>query len=169
MARTASWVGDVDVLFLLGGCDMECAFCHVDPDVVALVWRPDGSEQVLACQECAEKEGVWCPVHRKARSGMNGGGGKGTVCLDCVERDLIRQGHRADYFRHSLFRGLPSPELRRLEEWIRDMRPVWQLRPSAILLRGILLEANRRRISPDHVVAEVLWTRTANPILPLAY
>lgn len=148
---------------------MECAFCQCDPEVAILVWRPDGSEQVTACSVCAERQGVWCAVHRKALSGMNGGAGKGTVCLDCVERDLLRLCHRADYFRQCLFRNLPPRESRRLAEWVRDMQPVWRLDSSAIVLRGIILEAHRRRIAPDRIVAEVMRTRTVGSILPLAY
>lgn len=154
---------------------MECAFCHTDfarPDeVIYLAPRPDGSESVLtACWDCINAQGMYCQKHKRVFSVTNGGGGKGTLCLECVDADMLKHVERAEGFRKLLRVGLPPEEWARVEEWVRDMEEAWDhLDALAILLRGILYEAHRRRVPALRVVEDCVAAGSAETLLPLAY
>lgn len=149
---------------------MNCVFCGQDPELIVLTWRPDGSEQVMACLECAIERGVYCTQHKKPHTGINGRGGKGTICWDCVDAATLKHVGQADFFVRRLQEFLPKSEFDRIVQWVDDMEEPWShLDRLAIILRGLLLEAHRRRATPRDVVDGMIERRSADAMLPLAY
>lgn len=87
-----------------------------------------------------------------------------------MDADILKHVERAEGFRKLLRVGLSPEEWARVEEWVRDMEEAWDhLDSLAILLRGILYEAQRRRVPALRVVEDCIAARSANAILPLAY
>lgn len=154
---------------------MECAFCGSSfadaNDVIIPVPRPDGSEDsVFACLDCAHAQGVYCEKHHRAYAVVSGHGGKGAICMDCADADILLHVGKAQQFRSWFRSALPDEEYDRIVAWVRDMREAWDhLDELAILLRGILYEAHRRRVTADVVVADCIKCGSADAILPLAY
>lgn len=150
---------------------MECVFCkNEDPDVFVLTWLPDGSEQVQACRDCAIEYGVYCVQHEKPHSGFSGHAGNGTVCQECVDAVILKHVGQAPIFLGELKEKLPPKEFGRITEWLDAMEESWtHLDRQAILLRGILLEAHRRRVPAREVVGGMIAQRSANAMLPFAF
>lgn len=148
---------------------MHCAFCGVDPDHFTLVYQKDACEQVTACVDCARKDGAWCSRHDKAHILIQGGGGQGTICLDCFWGGVTLYRPHADTLFYRLMDGVPEAELNRVREWVTDMRSVWQEDAPGVVLRGIMMEAFRRRLLPEQIVADCLAAQSVSAILPLAY
>lgn len=147
---------------------MKCVFCkdeHAEP--LALVTRPENLEQVFSCIPCATQQGVWCTRHDRARVGLYPR--CGTVCMQCVDADVMLHTDEASGICIKLLETLPYAEWRRIMDWMVDMTHAWRMAPEAIVLRGVLMEAHRRGVTHWQIVEEVCAAQSADAILPHAY
>ena len=148
---------------------MKCTFCDQDADEYTLVHRADRDGQEMSCIPCAITHGVYCERHHTPHSGVDGRGGKGTVCMQCVGDFVSRRANTAVKVQKRLTRELPSAESLRMLRWAHEMEDAWQMETANVLLRGVMVEAYRQRRSYDEIVDIMVATQSADIILPHAF
>lgn len=144
---------------------MQCEFCGRDPGPVYLVPFPDGSRDVFACRECAIEKEVYCTVHEVRHTLFATGG---TTCLGCIEAAVQGMRDRAPDIRGRLMAVLSDTERTELNEWAERAGEIMCDKSVAVtVLRAVLTESHRRKISPETVVSEVIAAQSAAALLPV--
>lgn len=148
---------------------MKCTFCGQGADEYVLIHRADRNGQDMSCLPCAIERGVYCERHHTPHSGVDGRGGRGTVCLQCVDDFVSRRANTAVAVQDQLVRELPETEQKRMLDWAREMEGVWDMQTANVLFRGVVMEAHRSRRTYDVVVNMMISTQSADIILPHAF
>lgn len=148
---------------------MRCTFCGQGADEYALIHRADRNGSDMSCIPCAIEKGVYCERHHKPHIGVDGRGGKGTVCMECVDTFVGRNANTAVKVQGRLVRYLPSDQMLRMLRWATEMETAWDMQTANVLLRGVTMEAHRQRRSIEEIVDVMVATRSADIILPHAF
>lgn len=144
---------------------MKCQFCRKEPECVTLVHHPRVPGQMYSCISCAIERGLYCKKHGSPNSRHASGG---TVCMRCIAEDRQTFAGQAKIFHRKLLQSLSEKELARVREWMDDMGNMWG-GPEMTVLHALAMEARRRRISIEEVIAGVRASHSADAILPQAY
>lgn len=148
---------------------MKCTFCGQGADEYVLIHRAERNGQDMSCIPCAIKHGVYCERHRTPHSGVDGRGGKGTVCMQCVDDFVSRRANTAVKVLGRLTRGLPSVESLRMLRWAHEMENAWQMETANVVLRGVMIQAYQREGTFKKVIDTMIATQSADIILPHAF